>query len=60
MTFEEAIDIGDQIFDEYLPKTSNTTRRKILVALFAELEDAGVMDGLEEPPDDEYVDESDL
>ncbi len=54
MTYEDAMDIGGQIFDEYLPKSTGRTRQNILVALFAELREAGVLD-----LDDPEVDETD-
>lgn len=59
MTYEDAMDIGDEVFSEYLPKVSDRTRRTFLVALFAELEDSGALD-LDEPQSDFDEDEEAL
>ena len=57
MTYEELTEVGDAVFEEYLPKVSQKTRKEFLDALFTELEDQGALD-----VDDEIVlsDDEDL
>lgn len=50
MTYDELTEVGDAVFDEYLPKVSAKTRKEFLDALFTELEDQGALD-----VDDEIV-----
>lgn len=50
MTYEELTEAGDAVFEEYLPKVSQKTRKEFLDALFTELEEQGALD-----VDDEIV-----
>lgn len=50
MTYEELTEVGDTVFEEYLPKVSAKTRKEFLDALFTELEEQGALD-----VDDEIV-----
>jgi len=44
MTYDEMLEIGEAVFDEYLPKTSARLRRSVLDTLFSELEDRGALE----------------
>lgn len=44
MTYEELTEIGNAVFDEYLPKVSGKLRKVFLDALFTELEEHCVID----------------
>lgn len=44
MTYEELTEVGDAVFDEYLPKVSAKLRKEFLDALFTELETQGALD----------------
>jgi len=59
ITYEDAMNIGNEFFDEYLPKVSAPTRQALLAGLFAELADAGCLDVDDPEPDPDY-EESDF
>lgn len=44
MTYDELVEIGEVVFDEYLPKVSGKQRKVFMDALFTELEDRGALD----------------
>ena len=54
MTYEELTEVGDTVFEEYLPKVSGKLRKEFLDALFTELEEQGALD-----VDDEIVQSED-
>ena len=56
MTYEDAIEIADAVFDEYLPKVGPRARKRFLDALFGEFTHIGVMEiESEVTPDDSDV-----
>lgn len=61
MTYDEAIEVGDVVFDEYLPKVSAKQRKVFLDALFSELEERGSLEIEDEvvPYDTDAEDELD-
>jgi hypothetical protein len=44
MDRETFFDIGNEVFDEYLPKTKKGDREEFLASLLSELADRGIVD----------------
>ena len=59
MTYQDAVDVGMDIFSEFFPKNvTKAVKLEALQALFAELEDQGAL-SLEDDDDEEEDDEDD-
>lgn len=43
MTYEEAFEIGQSVFEEYMPKTRGRSRSVFLEEFLSELENAGAL-----------------
>ena len=52
MTYEEAIDVGNALFDEYFPNAKGKTRTTFLNSLFDELTEMGALE-LEDTREDD-------
>jgi hypothetical protein len=44
VTYDELTEVGNTVFEEYLPKTGAKARKVFLDALFTELEDLGALE----------------
>lgn len=56
MTYEEAVEMCNMLFDEYLPKVAASTRRDFIDAMISEFENADALeleDGVPLAEDDE-------
>jgi hypothetical protein len=56
MTYEEYLELGDVLFDEFLAKVPAATRRDFMDSLASELESAGVLELEDGPQADEEDD----
>ena len=56
ITRTEAMEIGHELFDEYLPKVSTKARTEYLAALFSELSEFGALELEEDDSVDAGVD----
>jgi hypothetical protein len=54
------IEVGDAVFDEYLPKVSSALRQQFLNALLTELEEQGALTVEERPDEDDTVEQLDF
>lgn len=62
MTYDEITEVGNEFFDEYMPKTGAKTRKAFLDAFLTELEDNGALNIDDEiaPGDDDEVPDDDV